>query len=60
MLAWEIEVLNEKKGVLVFSDKKCLEFVYGFAHFFEEGNYSNFPASLWAVIIGYCSMGFVI
>lgn len=40
--------------------QKCFEFVDGFAHFFKEGNYSNFPATLWTVIIGYCSMGFVI
>lgn len=49
----------KKRSFGIFRQKR-FEFVDGFAHFFKEGNYSNFPATLWTVIIGFCSMGFVI
>lgn len=58
MLPSEIELLNGKKKKKRFFDiftEMCFEFVDGFAHFFKEGNYSNFPATLRTVIIGYCS-----
>lgn len=57
MLPLEIELLNGKKKKRSFDifTEMCFEFVDGFAHFFKEGNYSNFPATLRTVIIGYCS-----
>lgn len=42
MLEWEIEVLNGKKGVWVFSHKHVLNLWMVLPVFFKKGNYSNF------------------
>lgn len=49
----------KKRGFGIFTET-LFEFVYSFAHFYKEGNDSNFPATLRSVVVGYYSQGFVI